>query len=233
MNKTICHGIITRNAQIRQFETNGTPLKSASFTLAVNSGRRKKDGEGFETDFIPCMYVVNASSKVTDYLNKGTSVMTDGYIRSRSYEKDGNKIYLTENCIRSLELMGSGSGVNVAVVSGNLTRDAEIRQSGEYVIVNFAVASNQRRNGADYVEYINVSYIRKNVGKLIDYLKKGASVVVSGSIHAGSYKKDENWKSFFSVSAQSIHLSGKKDSANSVSDGEFVEIDDDDGEVPF
>lgn len=221
-------------------------MKSASFTIAINSKRKKKDGDGYVTDFIPCSYIVNATSSITDYLKKGTSVMVEGYIKSHSYEKNGVTVYVTENSVRSLELMGSGSGVNIAVVSGRLTADPDIRQSGDYTVINFTVASNHRRNGEDGAEFIRVTYARKNVGQLLDYLKKGTSVVVSGSICAGSFQKDGGWKNYFSVSAQDIRLSGKRDSTNSgavsigdnidpsfLYNGSYEEIEDDDGEVPF
>ena len=62
---------------------------------------------------------------------------------------------------------------------GNLGADAEVKNfsSGDYV--TFRVAHNFRENDKERTQWVSC-YLRGNGGKLLDYLKKGASVFVCG-----------------------------------------------------
>lgn len=247
MNNVTAFGTLTKDAKEKTFDNN----KVISFTIAVNSSRKAKNSDGYEADFIRCVYTVKKDSRVTEYLKKGSSVLVEGFIRPRSFEADGKKVYLTEIAVRQLELQHSGNGINVATISGRLTRNAEVRTHGEYFVLNFSVASQRpfkNKNTGEYdADFVPVSYFCKK-DSLSSYLQKGTPVVLTGSIRAGSYKdKNGEWKDSFSVVARNVRLAGKLDSGSASSSGtsvsipdnadigysDYSEIIDDDGEVPF
>ena len=64
------------------------------FTVAVNRNF-KKEGQD-EVDFIPVVTFGKLAEICGEYLKKGTSVLTDGRLAIRSYEKDGQKVFVTE-----------------------------------------------------------------------------------------------------------------------------------------
>lgn len=247
MNKAIIHGIIARNPQIREFSANGKNMKGLSFKVAVNSSRKGKEGT-YETDFINVSHVLPGESRLPEYLKKGTSVILTGAVHPRSYKNNaGQTVYTTviEVDRGGLELIGSGSGVNIAALSGRLVKDAEVRSSGEYDIINLTVAAQRpfKNKGGEYdTDFIPVSYARKDIGRLPEYLKKGTEISVAGSCHAGSFKKDDAWKEFFSVNASKICLANRKkeDDDGGISIHDNMEYpspndpeDEDDGELPF
>lgn len=71
-------------------------------------------------------------------------------------------------------------------VIGNLGADAEVKQfnSGEYV--SFRVAHNYRDGEKEKTLWVSC-LMRGNGGKLLDYLKKGAAVYVSGRGEAKAF----------------------------------------------
>lgn len=86
--------------------------------------------------------------------------------------------------------------INIATISGNLTRDAELRQTASGTsVLNFSVAVNERRpdgNGGwtDYPNYINCIVFGKRAESLSRFLGKGTKVAVQGRLHQSSWEKD-------------------------------------------
>lgn len=85
--------------------------------------------------------------------------------------------------------------MNVITISGNLTREPEVRAvSSELSVVSFDIANNDNfRRDANTGKYesevcfIKVSYFTKKPDYWINRLKKGTGVVVSGML------KQERW----------------------------------------
>ncbi len=79
--------------------------------------------------------------------------------------------------------------INKVVISGNLTRDGEIRntQSGTSVL-NIGVAVNDRIRNAtsgeweDYPNYVNCVLFGKRADAIAQYLTKGTKVVIEGKL---------------------------------------------------
>ena len=97
MNKTILHGRLTRDPEIRYTQT-GTAI--ARFTLAVN--RMKKD----EADFISCKAFGKTAEIMEKYIKKGTEIMLCGRIETGSYEKDGKKVFTTDVIADEIDFVG-------------------------------------------------------------------------------------------------------------------------------
>ena len=93
MNKTVLLGRLVRDPEIR-YSQSAEPICIAKYTLAVNR-RFKKQGEP-DADFIPCVAFGKAGTFAEKYFKKGMQICVSGRIQTRNYEKDGNKVYVTE-----------------------------------------------------------------------------------------------------------------------------------------
>lgn len=91
MNKYICTGNLTKDPELKFTPGNGVAV--ATFTIAVSSGY----GDKKETAFIPVVVWNKSAEVVANYTHKGSRVLVQGRINTRSYDaKDGTKRYVTE-----------------------------------------------------------------------------------------------------------------------------------------
>lgn len=85
--------------------------------------------------------------------------------------------------------------INKVVISGNLTRDAELRStpSGTSVL-NLGVAVNDRRRNSqtgeweDYANFIDCTMFGRRAESLAQYLTKGTKVAIEGRLHYSSWQ---------------------------------------------
>lgn len=82
--------------------------------------------------------------------------------------------------------------MNKVVLLGRLTRDPEIRISGETTVVRYTLAVNRRfrRDNDPEADFINCVAFGKNGEFAEKYLHQGTKIAVSGRIQTGSYEKD-------------------------------------------
>jgi single-strand DNA-binding protein len=73
-----------------------------SFTLAV--GWKSKDKEG--TEWVRCVTFSKLAEIAGEYIKKGKQVYVSGRFKTRDYEKDGVKHYVTEVNVDQLKLLG-------------------------------------------------------------------------------------------------------------------------------
>lgn len=114
MQKVILIGNLGKNPEVKAFDNGG---KVASFTVAdTERGYKTKDGKEIppRTEWFNCsVRQIGLVGVVEQYLKKGNKVYVEGKIKTREYEKDGQKKYLTELVVDSLELLtpkGEGGG---------------------------------------------------------------------------------------------------------------------------
>lgn len=106
MNKVILIGRLTKDPEMN---TTTTGVDVCRFTLAIN--RTYKDSSGNEmTDFIPVVVWRNQAVNCGRYLQKGRQCAVVGSIQTRSYEKDGDKKYVTEVIADNVEFLSKPSG---------------------------------------------------------------------------------------------------------------------------
>lgn len=106
--------------------------------------------------------------------------------------------------------------INRVVLTGNLTRDAELRQSsGGMAIVKMRVAVNDRRKNAtsgqweDYANYIDVTMFGSRGEAVSRYLSKGTKIAVDGKLRWHEWETPEGQKrSAVEVIADDIELLG-------------------------
>lgn len=110
MNKVILVGRLTRDPEVK-YTTTGKMV--ATFTLAVDRAYTA-NREQRETDFVPIVVWGNTAEFCGNYLNKGSKILVDGRLQIRSYEKDGQKRYVTEVIANSVDALErkSSTGTN-------------------------------------------------------------------------------------------------------------------------
>ena len=96
INSVVLVGRITRDVEIRK-TTSG--LSVAQFTVAVDNGKDKP------ADFINCVAWRQAAEFLGQYAGKGDLVGVAGRITTRNYERDGQKVYVTEITADRVEIL--------------------------------------------------------------------------------------------------------------------------------
>lgn len=114
MQKVILIGNLGKDPEVKSFENGG---KLANFNVGVTErGYKTKEGKEIpdHTEWFTCSVRQSGLVGVVEqYLKKGNKVYVEGKLRTREYEKDGQKKYLTELMVDSLELLtpkGEGIG---------------------------------------------------------------------------------------------------------------------------
>lgn len=103
VNKTFLLGSVGRDPEVK--EINGT--KYASFTLATNESYKDKNGDRQTiTDWHNIVCWRNTADIVERFVKKGSQLFVEGKLRTRSWEKDGEKRYVTEVIADNIQLLG-------------------------------------------------------------------------------------------------------------------------------
>lgn len=106
-HKTIVCGNMGRDPEMR-YLPNGDAV--ANFSVAVTEKFKSKDGEAKEST---TWYRINAFGKLAEicgqYLKKGASVLIDGRMQMRKYEKDGIERESWELRADSMQMLGGKS----------------------------------------------------------------------------------------------------------------------------
>ena len=105
INKAILVGHLGKDPEIRALES-GT--KVASFPLATSETYRNKEGQRIEQTEWHNIVAWRGLAEISEkYLKKGNMVYIEGRIKTRNYEKDGVKKYITEIVADNLVMLGS------------------------------------------------------------------------------------------------------------------------------
>lgn len=92
MNKVQLMGRFVSDPELR---TTQTGVEVINFTLAVNRKYKNANGER-EADFIPCVAWRGTATFINNHFTKGTPIIVMGAMQIRTYEKDGDRRYITE-----------------------------------------------------------------------------------------------------------------------------------------
>ena len=102
-NKTILIGRLVATPEIVKTPNDKSV---ARVTVAVNRRFKSKDGER-EADFVNVVFWGRLAETLASYGTKGSLISLDGELRTRTYEKDGQKHYMTEVLGQSFQLLES------------------------------------------------------------------------------------------------------------------------------
>jgi len=101
INKAILIGNITKDIEVKALQ-NGT--KVASFSIATN--RNYKDAQGKKQESVEYHNIVSFGKQaevIAQYCGKGDSIYVEGRITTRSWDKDGVKMYRTEITLENFQ----------------------------------------------------------------------------------------------------------------------------------
>lgn len=99
INKTILVGNVGKDPEFKQFEDGGGYLL---FSLATQDDYKGKDGVWVkQTDWHKIVVKSKGlAGSLADRLRSGNRVYIEGMVKTRDYEKDGGKVYITEIVIK-------------------------------------------------------------------------------------------------------------------------------------
>ena len=106
MQKVILIGNLGKDPEVKSFDNGG---KIVNFTVGVTErGYKTKEGKEIpdHTEWFNCSVRQNGLAGVVEqYVKKGNKVYVEGKLRTREYEKEGQKKYLTELLVDNMELL--------------------------------------------------------------------------------------------------------------------------------
>lgn len=110
------------------------------------------------------------------------------------------------------------SDLNIVMLVGRLTRDAELRvsQSG-YKTLHFSVACNRRKkNGEEWVDephYFECSLFGDQGDRLLDNMRKGRQVAILGELRQNKWtdRKDGSSREKIEIAVNRVQLFGKNE----------------------
>ena len=108
MNSVTISGRLTADVEVRKTQSG---LSVASFTVAV-----QKDKE--HADFINCVAWRQSADFLGQFTHKGDMVGVMGRLQTRDYERDGQKVYVTEVIADRVEILAH-KAQNQPQASGN------------------------------------------------------------------------------------------------------------------
>jgi len=113
----------------------------------------------------------------------------------------------------------AASNINRVIITGNLTRDPELRSTGSgMAICSLRVANNTRRKDAsgewsDYANYFDVTIFGRTGENAAQYLSKGRPVAIDGSLRWREFTdKEGNKRQAVEIIADNVQfLGGRED----------------------
>lgn len=110
VNKVILVGNVGKDPEVRYLDNNITVAK---FPLATSENFKNKNGERVESTEWHNIVLWNKLAEVAEkYVKKGTQLYIEGRIKTRSYEKDGAKHYMTEIFANTMQMLGKKTTEN-------------------------------------------------------------------------------------------------------------------------
>lgn len=105
INETTICGNLTRDVELKALP-NGTSV--ANFSIATNRTWKDSDGKKQEqVEYHNCVFFGKRADVIAQYFTKGKSIYVRGRLQTRSWEKDGVKMYRTEVVGEDFKFAGS------------------------------------------------------------------------------------------------------------------------------
>lgn len=109
--------------------------------------------------------------------------------------------------------------INRVIISGNLTRDAELRSTASGMpVLGFGVAVNDRRKNPqtgdweDYPNFIDCTMFGTRAERIKQYLTKGTKVSIEGKLRWSQWERDGQKRSKIEVIVDEIEFMSSRNS---------------------
>ena len=126
MNTVNLTGRFVRDPETRQTQSG---VRVTTFTLAVNRPYQK---DKQEADFISCTAWRTTAEFIGKYFAKGDPIELTGSLRTRTYEKDGTKHYITEVLVENVSFTLSKSNGRASNDSNSNDANVSIGDFGDF-----------------------------------------------------------------------------------------------------
>ena len=128
--------------------------------------------------------------------------------------------------------------LNRIIIMGRLTKDVELRHTQSGVpVASFTIACDRdfkSKDGTKETDFIDIVAWRNTADFVSKYFSKGRMAVVEGTLQTRTYEKDGSKRKVYEVAADNIYFAdSKKDSAPADPLDQFVDVMDDDDDIPF
>lgn len=127
--------------------------------------------------------------------------------------------------------------INRVFITGNLTRDSELRTTATGMsVLGFSVAVNDRTKDAatgewkDRASFVDCTVFGRRADALARLLGKGQKVAVAGRLRQETWERGGQRRSKLSVIADDVELMSRRDSAAEASAADASVYDED---IPF
>ena len=108
--------------------------------------------------------------------------------------------------------------INRVIISGNLTRDPELRQTASGLpVLGFGVAVNDRRKNQqtgeweDYPNFVDCSLFGTRAESIAQFLHKGSKVAIEGKLRWSQWERDGQKRSKIEVIIDEIEFMSSRE----------------------
>lgn len=109
VNKVILVATVGRDPEVKYMPSGGAVVNLSAATN--ESWKDKATGEKKErTEWHKLTFYNRLAEIVGEYVRKGQQIYIEGRLRTRDYEKDGQKHYVTEIMVDEMQMLGGGRG---------------------------------------------------------------------------------------------------------------------------
>ena len=121
--------------------------------------------------------------------------------------------------------------INRVIISGNLTRDPELRSTaGGMPVLGFGVAVNDRRKNQqtgeweDYPNFIDCTMFGARAEALSRYLNKGTKVSIEGKLRWSQWEREGQKRSKIEVIVDELEFMSSREASGRDVDAQFAAI---------
>ena len=106
INNVVLVGRLTKDVEVKKTQSG---LSVASFTIACDRrlSQEQKNNNEQSADFISCVAWRGSADFLGRYAHKGDTVGVEGRIQTRNYDRDGQKVYVTEIIANNVSILHS------------------------------------------------------------------------------------------------------------------------------
>ncbi len=119
--------------------------------------------------------------------------------------------------------------INRVEISGNLTRDPELRSTASgTAVLGFGVAVNDRRKNQqtgeweDYANFIDCTMFGKRAESVSRYLSKGGKVAIAGRLHWSQWEREGQKRSKIEVIVDELEFMSSRNGGDTSSYGGYT-----------
>jgi len=102
MNKFIGLGRLCADPELKYLES-GTTV--TNFRLAVQRDYKNKETGKYDADFINCTAFTKTAEFIANNIRKGNRIVVEGQLRTRNYDKEGEKRSVTEVNVNNVDVI--------------------------------------------------------------------------------------------------------------------------------